>query len=191
MKNKIVKLEALRGFAAIYVVLHHLFSKSALLLSIDFSLFFRFGQEAVIIFFFLSGFVIQYSYENGKDKSTKIFIIKRLLRIYIPLFLVFITNILLLKSYNQIFAFDWKTLIGNILMVQDAGSLKPNVLCEPFLGNTPLWSLSYEWWFYILYILFVKLFNDKSSRIVYAIATVSAVTYIFIRIFSTGKSCIY
>jgi peptidoglycan/LPS O-acetylase OafA/YrhL len=46
---------------------------------------------------------------------------------------------------------EWNTLLGNIFMLQDVISLKPNVISAVYMGNGVLWSLSYEWWFYILY----------------------------------------
>ncbi|MGO8746863.1 MAG: acyltransferase family protein [Thermoguttaceae bacterium] len=56
-----MKLEAIRGFAATYVILHHAHlterSEVRALLS--------FGQEAVILFFLLSGFVIYYASLRG------------------------------------------------------------------------------------------------------------------------------
>ena len=153
MQNKkLTKLEAIRGFAAVYVVFHHLFSNGFTMWGRDFSFLFKFGQEAVILFFLLSGFVIQYAYLHTKDTSFKTFFIKRFVRIYIPLLLVFIANAALFLSYGRPMLLpDFYTLLGNLLMVQDISFLKPNVICEPFLGNLPLWSLSYEWWFYLLF----------------------------------------
>jgi peptidoglycan/LPS O-acetylase OafA/YrhL len=55
--NSLHQLDSLRGFAAAYVVVHHahLAPQSA------FGNLLFFGQEAVILFFLLSGFVIHYS----------------------------------------------------------------------------------------------------------------------------------
>lgn len=51
LKIRLLKLEALRGFAALYVLLHHV-SSSYLGLKSSFVGFpFRFGQEAVLVFF--------------------------------------------------------------------------------------------------------------------------------------------
>ncbi len=179
MNNKLSKLESIRGFAAVYVVLHHSFASGIVILGYDISFLFRFGQEAVILFFFLSGFVIQYSFLNSRDKSFKSFFLKRFLRIYIPLFIVFLTNYLILwVQHNKLPTNNLWNIIGNILMLQDNGSLKPNVICEPFLGNSPLWSLSYEWWFYILFILVSLNVKENVSNLIYAIGTISAITYL-------------
>ena len=185
MKQKLSKLEALRGFAAIYVVLHHtLFSKEAaqvLIFGKNISILFRFGQEAVILFFFLSGFVIKYSFTKSKDHSFKTFFLKRFLRIYVPLLVVFIADYALnCYSKNQPIVIDWHSLTGNLLMLQDdAVSQKPNIICSTFLGNLPLWSLAYEWWFYMIFIFLIKQWNTSTSLKVYIIGTIAAISYLF------------
>jgi peptidoglycan/LPS O-acetylase OafA/YrhL len=176
MNNKLIKLEALRGFAALYVVFHHTIRQFTIL-NFDLSFLFRFGQEAVILFFILSGFVIEYSHSKGKDKTFKTYFLKRFLRIYIPLFFVFIAHFII-KSINSEVNIDWRIFFGNIFMLQDIDSLKPNVIVPTFLGNSPLWSLSYEWWFYMLYFPLITFFKNKSSLIVYTIGIISALTYI-------------
>ena len=176
MNNKLIKLEAIRGFAALYVVFHHTIHQFKIF-NLDLSFLFRFGQEAVILFFILSGFVIEYSYSKGKDKSFKTYFLKRFLRIYIPLFFVFIAHFIIISINNES-DFNWKVFIGNIFMLQDVGSLKPNVIVPTFLGNSPLWSLSYEWWFYMLYFPIIIFFKNKSSLIVNTIGIISALTYI-------------
>ena len=166
MNNKLVKIEAVRGAAALYVVLHHTIHEFWLF-NLNLSFLFRFG----------SGFVIEYSYSKSKDKSFKTYFLKRFLRIYIPLFCVFFAHFLTL-SLNQSVKIDWIVLLGNIFMLQDISSLKPNVIVPTFLGNSPLWSLSYEWWFYMLYFPIVTFFKNKSSMVVYIISILAAFTYI-------------
>jgi peptidoglycan/LPS O-acetylase OafA/YrhL len=177
--KKLTKLEAIRGFAAVYVVFHHTFSKGLFIFGKDISFFFRFGQEAVILFFFLSGFVIQFAYTKSKDKSFKTFFLKRFLRIYIPLVCVYIANYFVVTfSKTQLPDINVKELVGNIFMLQDISALKPNVICDPFMGNAPLWSLSYEWWFYMIFIVVVTKVKHNTSLIIYVIGTVAALTYL-------------
>jgi len=141
----------------------------------------RFGQEAVILFFMLSGFVIHYSTVHSKDASFSNFFIKRFTRIYIPLVAVFFIGFLT-ESYNN---GGWvipelKQVIFNLFMLQDWAFAKPNVIAAPLLNNNPLWSLSYEWWFYMMYFpiaTYLASFN-KSTQIVLWMSLLAALTYV-------------
>ena len=142
--DRLLKLDCLRGFAALYVFLGHLLP-SVMPAHPLLAMPFRFGQEAVILFFLISGFVIYYSCENNSDKSFFRYFTARLKRIY-PIFLL---SLLLAGSSNpDADATSWRNLVGNLLMLQDFDYLKPGVWFNVFAGNDPLWSLSYEWWFY-------------------------------------------
>ena len=177
--KKLEKLEAVRGFASVYVVFHHLFAKGLIIAGRDFSILFRFGQEAVILFFLLSGFVIYYAFGLSADKSFRIFFWKRFLRIYIPLTCVFAANyaLITLQAHKWI-TVDLHTLGGNLLMLQDSSNLKPNVIVNPFLRNTPLWSLSYEWWFYMIFFVLITKISKNPSLIVYVGGVIAAATYV-------------
>lgn len=180
-QKKLEKLEAIRGFAAIYVVFYHLFASGFIVFGINLSFLFRFGQEAVILFFLLSGFVIYYSFKRSKDISNfKVFFWKRSLRIYIPLLIIFLTNYLLICFYKgQFIRINIPNLLGNLLMLQDNVGKKPNVITEPFLNNDPLWSLSYEWWFYFLFFTIINLkWIKNKDLVVFTLSIVSALTYI-------------
>ena len=178
---KLHRLEALRGFAAFYVVLHHSLPHTINFLSFDVGYLFRFGQEAVILFFLISGFVINYSYQINADKSLKTYLIKRGTRIYIPLMFVMMLGYFI-DSWHAGILVDpqIKNLVLNLLMFQDVGSLKPNVIVEPYFGNIPLWSLSYEWWFYLLFFPLVKIFRNGARRdlLVYFVGLFSAFWYV-------------
>lgn len=178
-KEKLVKLEAIRGFAAIYVMFHHLFASGLIIFGVNFSFLFRFGQEAVILFFLLSGFVIYYSFQNSKNKSLKTFFWKRALRIYIPLFFVFLMNYLLISLYDRNFVkINWGEFFGNIFMLQDNVGKKPNVICAPFLNNDPLWSLSYEWWFYFMFFFLMRHVKNNLDKLVYFSGIIAAISYL-------------
>lgn len=182
--GRLDRLEAVRGLAAFYVVLHHTISGSTVLFGLPVGILLRFGQEAVILFFLLSGFVINYSFRRSADKSFSNYFFKRSTRIYIPLFFVFLIGYLGL-SYNrgELINPEIWTLIKNILMLQDWDKVKPNVLAEPYMGNIPLWSLSYEWWFYMLYFPIVtKVAKDspfQQAAIVFTVSIVMAACYVW------------
>jgi len=175
------KLEAIRGFAAIYVVLFHVLPQKIFLFGINIGILFRFGSEAVIVFFILSGFVIRYSFDRYPDKSFKYYFIRRFIRLYVPLIFIFLLGYILKSVQEGMLANpEWQSLFGNLLMLQDVISLKPIVISATYLGNGVLWSLSYEWWFYMLFFLIIKFFPDKTrNKWVYILLIISALSYLF------------
>ncbi|WP_343523813.1 acyltransferase [Pedobacter sp.] len=171
MKENLKALDGLRGLAALYVLVHH--ARLALtqpylnglgahpeqyewydkLMVYVFGLF-KFGHEAVIVFFVLSGFVIHlkqadknYSFQNFKVIS---YLKKRVIRIYPTLlvsFLVCVLTDLLIYRFatNDLTIFSKYTLsnfLYNVFLIPEA----------PIWGNNfPVWSLKHEWFFYLLY----------------------------------------
>ncbi len=145
-------MESVRGFAATYVVAGHIcnvyFHNPA------WAFPFRFSAEAVVLFFLLSGFVVRLSTQD--DTTAKDFFLKRIKRIY-PLFVLSLGFSYLLASAS---AQDWAPvlgakLLGNLLMLQDFGYARPGVWVEQYY-NEALWSLAYEWWFYVFFIVSLK-----------------------------------
>ncbi|MEM8501099.1 MAG: acyltransferase [Pseudomonadota bacterium] len=181
MENKLYKLEALRGFAALYVVIHHSLPHTMMFAGINFAYLIRFGQEAVILFFLVSGFVIHYSFSQGSDKSFRSYFLKRFTRIYIPLLLVFLLSFLIISFEQNAFVhLSWRELLGNLFMLQDWVDAKPYVIVNGFLGNDPLWSLSYEWWFYMAFYPLAVYVKDATRRdnIVFGIAILASLLYL-------------
>jgi len=149
-KNKLEILEALRGLAALYVVFHHMTLDQKKIWAYPFIE----GQAAVILFFVLSGFVIYYSSEKAKQNRQlkfKDYFIKRFRRIY-PIFLVSLIVAYCATSISNktLMPFDGHNLTGNLFNLQDIKRI-PGMWFKPYYGNNPLWSLSYEWWFYLLF----------------------------------------
>jgi peptidoglycan/LPS O-acetylase OafA/YrhL len=179
---KLEKLESLRGLVAIYVVLHHAFGHGVIVLGVNIGNLFRFGQEAVILFFLLSGFVINFSFKRSNDQTFRTFFLKRASRIYIPLIIVmFLGWSIECLVANEVANLNVRELLLNLLMLQDISSLKPNVIVDPYMHNSPLWSLSYEWWFYMLYFpiqKYIQSDNDKDI-FVFSFAACAAVTYLY------------
>lgn len=169
--RKIEKLEALRGFAAIYVVVHHLglvkYTKLGYLASQ--------GQAAVMLFFVLSGFVIFLSVDRIQSPSSfqwKPYFVKRLRRIY-PVFLVALLLAYITSSISsgKLLPLDGVNLLGNIFNLQDHPK-HPGNWFKTYYENRPLWSLTYEWWFYILFIPLYKLVAPSSQKTVAVLLSV-------------------
>lgn len=210
--KELIYLNSLRGMAAIYVLIFHarwLLTESYSNRSITghegfpqkivdmlFS-FFRFGHQAVMLFFVLSGFLIHYSMikavRPGDQKNNGSWIkyyIKRINRIYPPfifalLFTLFLDyigkNVLELQVYytgSKYFSlflskenFSTPVFLGNLFNVQ-------GFLCSIFGSNIALWSLSFEWWFYLLFPVFY-LIHKKSKIAALAIQLILFIISVF------------
>ena len=152
--RRLEKLEALRGVAALYVFAHH------------YALEFRWNQYhlgsyatvAVMMFFLLSGFVIYRSSGASTDTfSLPTYARKRALRI-LPAYLV-----ALLLSYfaDRLISgspFDVPGFLGNMAFLVDSRFVHG---VAAFHGNVPLWSLSYEVWFYVFFAVAVLAFGRR------------------------------
>ena len=184
--SKLEKLDALRGLAALYVVIHHSVSNSVMLFGLNIAFLFRFGEEAVILFFLLSGFVINYSFVKGRDKTFRTYFFKRATRIYIPLLIVMALGYAM-ECYGagEIVNAHPRELLLNLMMLQDISDLKPNVVVDPYMHNSPLWSLSYEWWFYMVYFQVQKhvASNRGKDGLVMGLSIVSAIVYLYFPVF--------
>lgn len=174
-------LNLCRWVAAFYVVLHHLASLFGWR-ELPGGFLFAFGQEAVIVFFLMSGFVI---FVNEKDRALnpKGYYLRRLRRIYPLIILAMITSCVVYYLNGTLFSeFSWSELFGTLLALQDRSSLQPGVMVEPFLDNTPLWSLSYEILFYLIFPPVLAFWNrnkDLNTHIICALCVLLYVTYIF------------
>lgn len=159
--NKIYELEALRGIASIYVLLHHtvfhfnIIEKTSLI-----GFFFSFGDVAVMAFFLLSGFVISMSL-NKNTYDFKEYFLHRFIRIYSIIFIAWILSFLSYYFVNGMPKFELLNIIGNILMLQDLSGQKIGIVTTPIFNNSPLWSLSYEWWFYMFFFWHFYLYNKN------------------------------
>ncbi len=151
-KNFSLYLDAIRFFAAIMVLLHHL---SDLLFSSDMRVF-NIGHEAVVIFFVLSGYVISYSVKS-KDYSCKDYFVARFSRIYsvaIPaIFLTIILDILgtaiCRDCYQDIYvALDYP-IVRFLASMTFTGELWFVSIMS--FSNIPFWSIHYEVFFYVFF----------------------------------------
>ncbi len=176
-------LNWLRGAAALAVVVghirgfffvdyEHLLRRSAGLAG--FYLFGGLGHEAVIVFFVLSGFFIGTSVlavSEARPWSWRRFLLNRFTRLYV----VLLPALALTAAWDSagmcLFGADQNvyggraigphampvdvrqtirvpTLLGNVAFLQD-------FYVRPYGSNGPLWSLSYEFWFYLVFPLLV------------------------------------
>jgi peptidoglycan/LPS O-acetylase OafA/YrhL len=162
---------------------------------------FKFGHEMVLFFFVLSGFVIhlKYALQLGKGPDTNFsfgsYFMKRFRRIMPPyLFAILLTFIcdsivahyqfsiythttpLPLVNQNITFYHSWASFIGNIFFLQDS-------YVPVFGSNGSVWSLKYEWYFYMLYPVLLY-FNKRFPQL--TIAGVAGIFLLYVAGFHTG-----
>jgi peptidoglycan/LPS O-acetylase OafA/YrhL len=174
-----INLDCVRGIAAIAVFLGHLrallypnyhsIAEPSLIQS-GFYFLTSLGHESVVVFFVLSGYFVGGSLlATSQTLNLKKYLISRLSRLWIvllpALLLTFFIDIFIKHNAPNIlqgqyyhewnsgpkadgnYSATWATLIGNIFFLQ-------TILCPVFGTNSPLWSLSNEFWYYILFPIF-------------------------------------
>ena len=167
MKNKLQSFETYRGFAALMIAAVHFNVNSPLSNhSLANGLFVHF-------FFTLSGFVMYLNYHNKliDFSSVKNFLKKRFFRLY-PLHLLFLIIFLIIEvskyfaqikyglvANNEAFSINnFKTFLGNIFLIQ--------TFFDYNTFNTPSWSISAEYYTYMIFAL-VFLFMKKNNLLIF------------------------
>lgn len=188
MKNNYAWLDWMRFFAALIVVLGHtreiMFVKYAALTthSLPIAIFFiltRMGNEAVLIFFVLSGFLVggkalERFHNDNFDMSS--YAIDRVTRIFIPLIPAIILTVAIATIINH--PINWLQVAGNIFAMQ-------GIVTTELPDNVVLWTLSYEIWFYIL-VAGIALCIKKEWSGIFAVAIIAI---IFTRLFPHYLLC--
>jgi peptidoglycan/LPS O-acetylase OafA/YrhL len=191
-----VHLDFIRGASALAVMLGHLrglffvdfpfLSSKSFPISILYAVT-GYGHQAVIVFFVLSGYFIGTSVMESVDKrqwSWHTYLVSRLTRLQLVLFPALILGALWDRIgmrisqatplyYDALYKFNGPSValrstvpvfLGNLFFLQ---SIK-----FPVLGsNGPLWSLSYEFWYYIVFpafILAAASWTGTRMRLLYA-----------------------
>lgn len=168
-------LDAARACAALYVVAHHVAKAHGLAGLAGHML--RFGQEAVIVFFLLSGFVI-FANERVRALTPRGYAWRRVRRIYPPLVVALLMSTLVYWDNGTLARhFDAGQLAGTLLSLQDVSALKPGVWVDPYLGNDPLWSLSYEVAFYVLFPPTLALWTRRPSLTTHLVGAIGCGAY--------------
>ncbi|MFI6296549.1 acyltransferase family protein [Nonomuraea sp. NPDC050790] len=138
-------LDALRGIAAMMVVVEHAFKFLLPEARLPVKAVFEPGWYGVMVFFLVSGFIVPASLE--RRGSVRTFWISRFLRLY-PLFGVCVVGVGLLMMAGWDGLHIWwgqrpvALTVSHLMMLQ-------NLLAVPNLVNV-MWTLSYEMAFYLL-----------------------------------------
>lgn len=165
-------LDFVRGGAAQLVVVGHGISFTGIAPYLKQPNFPWMQNIAVLIFFILSGFLITCSLV-GKAKNDDYqyfnYVVDRSARIYTTFFpaLIFVLCIDFLSifldgsEYGYWSAFDVKTFVGNVFLLQDF----PGLPVTSFGSARPFWTLAIEWWIY-LFVGAVFFFTFKKKRFI-------------------------
>nr|WP_276562917.1 acyltransferase [Paenibacillus anseongense] len=175
-------MDFLRGLAAILVLMEHLGSRlflgygylqnpSAIIKLLY--LLNLLGGPSVIVFFVLSGLFISRSvFKSIVDNnwSWKTYLVNRLSRLYVVLIPALCLTIIADNVASDFFDYNRymdsytniKEFIGNLFYLQ-------NIFVGSYGSNGPLWSLSYEFWYYMLFPIIILLFlnQKKILKVVY------------------------
>ena len=165
-------LTPLRGIAALFVVLHHSNIFFGSFVSSAATRFFDKAWIWVDFFFILSGFILSYSYGKYFEthftrKDYKKYLVARFARIF-PIHLVtllwsfaVVATIVYLSSGIDATisdSFNLKAFLPCLLLVQDLHLYKLSPL------NFPSWSLSAEWWMYLIFPLIMPCFTNLATQ---------------------------
>ena len=204
MKKNYFLLDFIRGIAALLVLLNHLraiffgefISSETDIIGKIFFFLAGFGHEAVIIFFVLSGFFIVRSIDQSYIKgrwSFKTYLVSRLSRLWIVLIpailLTLIIDWLGMKYHSNLIGYSTpipnlpevlpstygtvRNFIGSIFFLQD-------IIVETFGSNSPLWSLAYEFWYYIIFPFIYLSYKSKdfTKRILYLFIAIGLLFFV-------------
>lgn len=140
------------------------------------------GHQSVMVFFVLSGMVISANVMKAVDKdrwSWRTYLLHRLTRLYIVLIPALILGYLwdhagsahfggtgvyegmaedrFILNFSSVSHLTTGIFLGNLLFLQ-------GIVVDTFGSNGPLWSLSYEFWYYILFPCVVLFVAAKTFR---------------------------
>lgn len=170
-------IQLLRGIAALLVVMSHV-SYKAKQYNINVLNWFNVGSSGVDLFFIISGFIMCYTTHN-RDISFNRFIKNRFNRI-IPLywFLTFIALAVFLIKPSLINSSGGTTGIIDSFFLLPSGH-------KYLIQNG--WTLSYEFYFYLIFAIAIFIFSNRQKRYFAIIATLTCLPLIGLLI-NTGNS---
>ena len=134
------------------------------------------GTDALIMFFMLSGLVINLS-ESRRPKSTGAFLKNRFIRIYPQFVAGMFLAFLALYITNTAFP-SFKVVLGNFVFVSTMkdymGYIVPSIQ-----SNLPVWSLSFEVAFYVLFALTIGRHQKKALLCWFVLSMIAIPAYFF------------
>ncbi|AVM68919.1 hypothetical protein C3V36_06525 [Lachnospiraceae bacterium oral taxon 500] len=165
VNNKIDSVQAMRGIAALSVVVFHIG-------------LFHFGQYGVDLFFCISGFIMIYISEKGMNQ----FFLKRAVRI-VPLYwlmtLVYVP-LRLLVPHGEVDLTDVSQVFQSLFFIpyESFGYRAQNMVVFPLVVQG--WTLNYEVFFYIIFGIAAKISHKYramvASAVIFALVAASKIS---------------
>ncbi|MDQ5921569.1 MAG: hypothetical protein QG673_1628 [Pseudomonadota bacterium] len=154
--HKYKALDSLRGIAAMFVIFEHYFPQQFVPWH-----FYQAGNESVILFFILSGFVLSVML-NKVNLTYTVYVIRRIFRIYPIYLIVFLSFIGLIHFFPGIEPIDTKIhgVHTQIILLNIALILTAN---NPYDGV--VWSLYYEMLISLIFPILFWLYKVKIKSI--------------------------
>ncbi|MGJ0636859.1 acyltransferase family protein [Xenorhabdus bovienii] len=179
--KKLNSIQAMRGIAALLVMLFH-FRVYFNLPFYDFgNVLFSSGEIGVTIFFMISGFIMEHTHrKSGKNEAIS-FAIKRIVRIYPLYFISTILWILIINIFdNESVDISFSNVVKSLLFYPLSNNGAPH------FGYSTLyvgWTLNYEMIFYFTF--FISVFFQKIRSIILYSIWLSSLT--ILPFLATGK----
>ncbi len=188
-------LNALRFFAAYFVLLHHgetIRAKYGMPNFEEYSVF-QNGSLAVSFFFVLSGFLITYllldEIDRTRNVSIKKFYIRRVLRIWPLYFLLVFVGLILIPQFLNFIHYDYQmpydTTTAGILFTLFLSFVVNSVYGSHLLE--PLWSIGVEEYFYLLWAPLFKFFENHVWAIIIGVLSVKTALLVYYYFNPTGN----
>lgn len=187
-------IDGLRGYLAFFVFLHHAWIWNFYLKGEDWkqpesNLFNHFGQTSVAVFFMITSFLFttRLIEHKNKDFNWKSFFISRFYRtapmylFSVTLFLaivMFVSNFKLRDSLSNIVLAATEWIFFSISGTPDINNLK-----DSFIINAGVvWSLPFEWMFYLMLPIISLVFRIKTSKKIMIISSLVLIIVILLNV---------
>lgn len=189
-------ISLLRGLAALQVAAAHMRSEffpgmrtvqDPTLWYQVLAFFTGFAHQAVVVFFLISGWLVGGSFLNklGRPDTVRLYAIDRVTRLWT----VMVPTFALIIAFGIVTgALDPRSIDFSLSNPYSAASLAANltgmqtIVAPVFGGDYPLWSLSNECWYYLMFPLLVMTFRARRRAIPFVLLTLCTLLLPFVMV---------
>lgn len=182
--NYLSNLTPLRGMAALMVAIYHFEEIVARFVKPENSMIIRKSYLMVDLFFVMSGFIMLYVYGESFASGLKWEVFKkciraRFARLYpLHLFvLILLVGVFYFTNQPASPINSPASIVSNLLLIHSFG------IHAIFTWNVPSWSISAEWWAYMIFPVWVLLLHKNKTATIILMVVAAAVFYFSIEYF--------